>query len=68
MSNLEKELGEFYSWEKEEIEHIITDLQALMDTKISEDTVKTLNSIERALSIIREKYTLRIISTLKRKD
>lgn len=66
MSNLEKELGELYSWEKEELEHVITELQTIIASKISEDTVRTLNSVERSLSVIREKYTLRILSTLKR--
>lgn len=66
MTNLEKELGELYSWEKEELEHVITELQTIIASKISEDTVRTLNSVERSLSVIREKYTLRILSTLKR--
>jgi hypothetical protein len=62
----EKELNELYSWEKEELEAIITSLQTLVDSKITEETIKTMNACERSLSIIREKYTSRLLNVYRR--
>lgn len=66
MNKLEKDLNDLYSWEKEEIEAIIVSLQSIVDIKVTEDTIKTMNACERSLSIIREKYTNRLLNIYKR--
>ena len=62
----EKELNEFYGWEKEEIDSIILILQGLYAAKIDEEAIKAMNACERSLSILREKYTSRLLATYKR--
>ena len=63
-----KELGEFYSSEKEDIESIITSLQEVLTAgKIDENIVTTLSNVEKELGVLRLKYTQRLLALYKLK-
>ena len=63
---ISKELGEFYSNEKEEIEAVIVTLQSLLSSgKINENIVTTLDSCEREIGLLRFKYTNRLFKLYK---
>lgn len=61
-----KSLGDFYSTEKEELEFIRESIKAILERgKIDEETIKDLNSCEKNLSLLRLKYTERLLRLYK---
>ena len=57
-----KELGNFYTGEKDEIESVIEQLKDLMNTTvINEETINALDSCETSIRVLKWKYVNRLM-------